>query len=145
MKVVARILIILLAAGIVSGIAYVLVQSGLVAAAGPGPGRERDFAGFMAEGRLSGRGESGQPPAALRGRFPEGGAFDRQGRGFADGDFRREGRGGINLSARTWATWGKNLGIIAAITLVVALVNWAVGRRRARPRPVALGGSSGAG
>jgi hypothetical protein len=143
-KQIARILIILLAAGIVSGIAYALVQSGLVAAAGPGPGRERDFAGFMAEGRLSGRGGSGQPPAALRGRFPEGGAFDRAGRGFADEDFRREGRGGVNLSARTWATWGKNLGIIAVIVLVVALVNRVVGRWRARPRPAALGSSTGA-
>lgn len=139
MKVVARILIILLAAAVVSGVAYALVQSGLVAAAGPGLSRER------AEGRLAGQaGEFRRPPAALQGRLPEAGALDRAARGFADGDFRREGRGGVNLSAHTWGTWGRNLGIIAVIVLVVALINRLAGRRRARPRrPTPVDAASG--
>lgn len=144
MKVMGRILIILLAAGIVSGSAYALVQSGVVVAPGPGLGRERGFPGRLEEGRLpGGAGEFGQPPAALRGRLPEGGAFNRADRGFTDGDFRREGRGGIHFSSRTWATLGRNLGIIAAIVLVVGLVNWASAQRRMRQRRAALDASSG--
>lgn len=78
----------------------------------------------VAEGRLPGQaGEFRRPPAALQGRLPDAGAFDRAGRGFAGGDFRREGRGGVNLSARTWAAQGRNPGIIAVIVLAAALIN----------------------
>ena len=120
MKIIGRILLILLAAVVVSGVTYAFSQT---AAAQPLPAARGGRGGFEGGGP---RGELGQLPPdfgnrdAGQGGFP--GDFEREARG---GDFDRE-FGGLSLTIVL-----RNLAMIAVIILVVQLLR--LGWRKLRP------------
>jgi hypothetical protein len=115
MKTLGRILIILLAAAIVLGGTYALLQTSAAQALVGQP---------MGQGELTG--QSGPPDLA-------------NGQGAQLGEVRggdREGRGG------SWETVGRNLLQIIAIVAVVQVV-WSIGRwlrRKSSPTQIAVGG-----
>ncbi len=115
MKTILRILILLAAAMVVVGATLLISRTtwGANLLGGDGRGFERRF-------------ESGGLPSP-QGAFGEGNFDNRPG---LQGRMDREGRGG--LSAFTWTSLLKNLGIVAAIAVIYALLDKIFFRRKSK-------------
>lgn len=103
MKVIARIIIILLAAGVVVGAAWTLTRNGANAQFAPGEARFLPNGDFGSEGFVPGQ-------------RPE---------GFREGGFDRGRRDGFLPFG-----WIRNIGLIAVIVAVVVFIEYVMDRRR---------------